>query len=807
MARCGDRWTSNALVMLLVVALVVGVAAVGPRLVSASETDARAGATADQPAPTVTAGDRSTAWGPVSYSTMAAATQDGWRHGRNVGIDDWTVESPDFVASAEIGGLADKFLVSPTLVIGQGCTATTLLEFNHRYDLEPNIDGAVLERSTAALGTTAWSQWVDLGADAAVSPYTTGSLSGDSPLAGRPAWTGDSDIVQHVAIPLAIPAGERVRFRWRLGLSSGAGGQYAGWAITNVAVNCVQPQPLPFLTAKSRPGQARLEWLNPEGHGSYACTKIMYTTVEPEQPPSGPPSLSGLLEVDPTVIGPGGVPSCWEGVPGAKDYADHVSLDNDTTYYYFAWVYGGGAPLTASSWSPPKRAVARPYSDPTGQVDWQFSTSFSALATPGIGSIYGLDNDRGAHSAGGSTAKRDGSGEWPLLWMPVELGGVATSSPLVVPWPVSQETVFVATDDGTVTAFDGIWGGNPAGPLGGLPRWVSADLCADDPSPLRDCTLQASPVGLFPTIAGFNNQVLIGTRDATSANTLFDLDAASGEVTSSFTADPSGRQVGMITGAAVLDQGCVDGTDRVYFASTAYSPVGAPAGHTLWCLRLDTSGQLLATPVWSLDIGDVYGSPALRCNHGGNAGDDRLYVATANGATVAVNAATGAVLWSDTIGDGAVVGEVGGDATSAALYWATPSAVIGVDDLYPSQSGGHYWQTIGLFPLAAGAAIGAPTTPLIRSSIGGATTLYVTAVDLADPPGCAPLVDCRHKLFEVSIDRGTLGPPPTPGTILANVQIGDGLAPLGSPALDPVNSLLVIGTTTGYYGVEVPLAP
>ena len=79
---------------------------------------------------------------------------------------------------------------------------------------------------------------------------------------------------------------------------------------------------------------------------------------------------------------------------GNKGTFSHGGLSNSTTYYYSAFVDNGSGEYSAR-----KTVSARPF-DTSGATQWAYSTGASALAPPGIGSIYGVANDRVLHLHG-----------------------------------------------------------------------------------------------------------------------------------------------------------------------------------------------------------------------------------------------------------------------------------------------------------------------------------------------------------------------------------------------------------------------
>jgi len=158
---------------------------------------------------------------------------------------DTFAQSPDnsFFSAAGLE-LKDDRLIAPP----QNLSSSTHLTFWHRFSFEPGYDGGVLEVSTDGGNT-----WVDAVAGGGV--FVQGGYNGtidpgfSSPIAGREAWTGDSEFVDAMTvaeIDLGAFAGSGVLLRWRLALDPvGIGATPgAGWWVDDVALTgLVAPGP------------------------------------------------------------------------------------------------------------------------------------------------------------------------------------------------------------------------------------------------------------------------------------------------------------------------------------------------------------------------------------------------------------------------------------------------------------------------------------------------------------------------------------------------------------------------------------
>lgn len=126
-------------------------------------------------------------------------------------------------------------------------SASSRLLFWHRYGMEQDFDGGVLE-----ISTDGGVHWTDLGPQILSGGYT-GTLDPSNPsLGGRPAWTGssadDGTRMVEVEADLGAYAGEDRLVRWRLGTDFITLAGAVGWFLDDVtftnllgeAVSCNQ---------------------------------------------------------------------------------------------------------------------------------------------------------------------------------------------------------------------------------------------------------------------------------------------------------------------------------------------------------------------------------------------------------------------------------------------------------------------------------------------------------------------------------------------------------------------------------------
>jgi outer membrane protein assembly factor BamB len=281
--------------------------------------------------------------------------------------------------------------------------------------------------------------------------------------------------------------------------------------------------------------------------------------------------------------------------------------------------------------------------------------------------------------------------------------------------------------------------------MSGSTIWTSAALGS---------MVQAAPAGMF-SAAPFNGTydlVFAATRNATSDNRVYALNPTTG----SAGAYPAFDNGGGLTGIGIISGGMsVDyPTNRLYFASRTR---GGGTTDTLFALNI---GAGAFTKAWSIPIGDVDSSPVPM--------GTTIYIGNNVSQVRSVRASDGFVNWTWTASplDGAVKGFVSPDLGNSRLFFSTTTKVWNLK----ADGSGTNWSI---------ATIPNPSTPLYIASLG---MLYVGSSD--------------GKLYEINVA--------TQAT--KSVTLGDGLAAVGSPSLDTVNSLLHAGTTAGaVYAIGLPL--
>jgi hypothetical protein len=165
---------------------------------------------------------------PVGWSTSAGGSQSAW-----VTTMAQRDTLPNAVFSPAPTTAGSNALVSAAVTLPAGPVRLT---FKHRYELESNYDGGVLE---IKIGAGAFTDILTAGGAFVSGGYTStlGSTSGN-PLGGRQAWSGTNATFTPVVVNLpAAAAGQTVQFRWRCGTDNSFA--KAGWWVDSVAVTGV----------------------------------------------------------------------------------------------------------------------------------------------------------------------------------------------------------------------------------------------------------------------------------------------------------------------------------------------------------------------------------------------------------------------------------------------------------------------------------------------------------------------------------------------------------------------------------------
>ena len=611
------------------------------------------------------------------------------------------------------------------------------LSFQHRRQFQSGRDGALL---TVSLDQFNYSV-VDAGALSGTTYNGTigASVFNCPPLLSEnlPVFTGtdtsfsetqlDLDAVcDQITLGTGGCAGQTVWIGFTAVTDCQTGPGFDGWFLDDVTVTAeaaavcsAPPERVVFLTATATDGQNLVEWLNPAS-GPYDSTMIRYRT-----------------DTYPTDASDGTLLANQAGTLGQHDEFLHTSLTNGTSYYYSAFVQAAG------QFSAAKQVWARPF-DTSGPSKWAYSTAASALAPAGIGSVYGVSNDRTLHSMSSGIS----GGDWPSSWTPLAMNGSVQHRPGVGTVAGIKRTL-LASQDGSVYMVNAATGGL---------------IWSYDTGML----LQGAPSAVLSQYGGSYDLMFAGTREASANNGLYAFDffpsaPPAGDLAWVFdNLGPGGDGSGGI--GIISSQSSVRyDTSRIYFTSRAH-PTGSTGN--VWCVQISgpAGGSSAAIcPTWGAAraLGDVDCSSILRSN--------RLYVGTNSSRVHALDPDTGSDLWAapgyTDLGDGPIKGFVAWHASRSELVASTTTKVTGLDPA----TGAINWQV----------SLASPSIPLVPF---GNPFVYVGSSD--------------GDLYEID---------PT-GPSLKSVALGGGTAAIGSPAWDRVNSQVVVGADDGrMYAVLVPL--
>jgi hypothetical protein len=158
---------------------------------------------------------------------------------------------PNAAFTSDPPTISDKQLLSPNIFV-EAVPPAARMSFRNNFNLQQGFDGGVLEISFDN-GLT-FQDIVAAGGTFDSGGYNgTISVCCGNPLAGRPAWTGNSGgfITTMVNLP---STSSRIMLRWRMGSDSGVAGE--GWRFDTVVITqhkLIPPTPHPRPTPHRRP--------------------------------------------------------------------------------------------------------------------------------------------------------------------------------------------------------------------------------------------------------------------------------------------------------------------------------------------------------------------------------------------------------------------------------------------------------------------------------------------------------------------------------------------------------------------------
>ena len=174
----------------------------------------------------------------IAFSDDLESGDGSWTHEAVDGKDDWVISTAESHSPTSAWYAPNPEKITDTRLWNTAPVPLgddEMLSFWHRYQIEENFDGAVLE-----ISTDGGSTWTDLGPYITANGYTgTVSVNYQNPLGGRLAWTGDLTEWTEVTVDLSSFAGQSVNIRWRLGSDRMVG--TAGWYIDDVRIAAILP--------------------------------------------------------------------------------------------------------------------------------------------------------------------------------------------------------------------------------------------------------------------------------------------------------------------------------------------------------------------------------------------------------------------------------------------------------------------------------------------------------------------------------------------------------------------------------------
>ena len=184
------------------------------------------------------------------------------------------IDDPDVVSDKRLDSLA--VLLPP---------APLTLTFRHNFNLEasgedPNLgfDGGVLELSTD--GGNTFQDILAAGGSFVIGGYNrTISVDRGSPIAGRQAWSGDSEgfVTTAVSLPFNLPLNSRVRWR----MASDMTGSNEGWRVDTVDIFGCSNAPCPTPTPTAIPTPTATVTVTPSATPTATASATATATATP----------------------------------------------------------------------------------------------------------------------------------------------------------------------------------------------------------------------------------------------------------------------------------------------------------------------------------------------------------------------------------------------------------------------------------------------------------------------------------------------------------------------------------------------
>lgn len=178
-------------------------------------------------------------YAPVTYLNEVVpgpGLPAGWTTTAATGTSQWTYSTASthsapgaFFAVDNAAAITDFRITTSTGILLNA--PSSKMTFWHNYNTESGWDGGVVEISTNG-GTT----WVDLGPKMTINGYNN-SVGTGNPIAGRPAFSGNSNGWIQTTVDLTSYAGQTALFRWRM--TSDDNTAAVGWYVDDINISSV----------------------------------------------------------------------------------------------------------------------------------------------------------------------------------------------------------------------------------------------------------------------------------------------------------------------------------------------------------------------------------------------------------------------------------------------------------------------------------------------------------------------------------------------------------------------------------------
>ena len=170
----------------------------------------------------------------LNEPVAGAGIPAGWAATVGTGPNNWVVSAaqshsaPNSLFAVDNATAITDFRISTTAPLAMGAP-TSKLTFWHNYNTESGWDGGVVEISTNG-GTT----WTDLGSNMTINGYNN-SVGGTNPIAGRPAFSGNSGGWIQTSVNLLSYANQNALFRFRM--TSDDNTAATGWYVDDINIS------------------------------------------------------------------------------------------------------------------------------------------------------------------------------------------------------------------------------------------------------------------------------------------------------------------------------------------------------------------------------------------------------------------------------------------------------------------------------------------------------------------------------------------------------------------------------------------